>query len=368
MFFLPFKSASSTFFSKIKTFYSYFYFIVISMLCYIFERWFRLLFFFFVGLFWCYLKIVNITLAEFMTKTLPKKFLDYIHSKSDSDRMLEQHFDQNTPLVKAIKTATYIFGGLLLFTNSSYPLQIFLGLSPILMSCLLDTFLILMVYITLFTLYLIWCTNAPEVFPFTKTFKSLGVLFIAGLGVEHQNSLDKDTVRKSYLPPMFKYVSQDIRQTPYILGDRYDYAIEPVVEAFTARYPGVAFAYDPNFPLRLDYRAYLAADVAYKNGASESDVKAILFRNSHLASKSRYHTTPRLSLLLEAVPERSDLLATDEELAEEARVKKPYTFKSVIVNPSFIPSKSNIPVYVNEVVTPLKQEEVIRKFIEKKDL
>jgi len=213
-------------------------------------------------------------------------------------------------------------------------------------------------------LYLIWCTKTPEVSPWVKTTKAVGGAALAFLYIEYNTSLHKDTVENSHLPLMYKYISQDMRQTPWIIGDRYDRLLDPVVTSFKTRYPGAPLAYDPEFPFRFDYGSYMAADKAFMDGKSTEEVKSILYRNSERAAKSPYHSISRLDLLRMSVPERFHLLQTEEELAAEAIAKKPLKFTDVVFKPHFVNINGNITDYTKVSIHP-DQKAAILKILEK---
>ena len=360
----PFKSVSFNVFETLKPFIFGLYFCLLIIVSLYFELWLRLTLLLFGVLFLCYLKITNTSKEQFLDKVLPSKISRYLSSYSNSDLILENHFVKNTPLVKHIRTATLVFAVSIYLFCRVYPFNSFFDVSPKIFAYMLNTLLLQVIYVFLFTLYLIWCTNTPEVSPWLKTTKAAVGAGLVFLGVDYNTSLRKDTVEDSHLPSMFKYISQDMRQTPWIIGDRYDRLLDPIVISFTTRYPGAPFAYDPDFPLRFDYGSYVAADKAFMDGKSTEEVKSILYRNSERAAKSHYHSIPRRELLLMPVPERFHLLQTEEELAKEAISKKPSNFTNVVCNPHFVNINGNLTDYTKLSIHS-DQQAAILKVLEK---
>ena len=363
-YYCPFKSVSFTFFEILKPYIIGLYFCSLAIVFFYFELWLRLTFLLFVALFFCYLKITNISKEIFLAKVLPKKISAYLSSRSNSDLSLENHFVENIPLVKSIRTATFVFAITTYLFCQLYTSKVFFGTSPIIFVYLVDTIVLLYIYIYIFTLYLIWCTNTPDGFPWVKSVQGFGVAVLGFLGSEYNRSLYKETVEASNIPSMAKYLSQDHRQTSYIIVTRVDAELDVLVNRFRTRFPGILFAYDPNFPYRLDYGSYIAADKAFLDGKSPEEVKSILFRNSERAAKSHYHSIPRTELLLMPVPERLDLFHTEEELAKEAILKKPLNFTDVVCNPHFVNFNGNMTKYTKLNIHSELQLEIL-KLLEK---
>jgi len=275
-------------------------------------------------------------------KILPGFLTDYLEANKRDEVVLANHLTFDLPFVLSVKK---IFPYYSLFLYGAFTFSFInpdlLGLTKESLAFLISSNLLSLIYVFVFTLYVIWCCNPVTENAVFGTFKyglGLGFGFIAT-----QFVLNASPGVPSLLPASVKYEHQHLLHGP-ITVDETDRAVHHIQNLL--REAGIFYLHcdtkDSFYPNRYDAKAHFDAWQALKNGASNEEVVKILTRNSELTKSNlrKRPTTTFLGGILSPVPEREHLTESVEDSNNRARLNAPLGVKG----PNFPFSVCNPPI------------------------